>query len=191
MFVIEGELNNVTLTTADHPDPKLDLVLTRELDIPRELVWLAWTRPEYLRQWFAPRHWSTVDCELDVRPGGQFRTVLRSPDGQLFPNRGCYLEVAPHERLVWTNAVAPHFQASERSRILGVPLFTAVLTFEPVGRPGHEAEATRYTAVVLHGSEADCQKHLALGFHAEWGRAVDQLVVTAKRLQVTAHSLLA
>ena len=174
----------MTITTADHPDPKLDLVLRRELDVPREHVWSAWTRPDYLTQWFAPRLWSMQECEIDLRPGGQFRTVLRSPEGQLFDNRGCYLEVAPNERLVWTNAEAPHFRANAQGRAFGVPLFTAVLTFERAG-----SAATLYTAVVLHGSEDDCRKHENLGFHEEGRRSLDRLVTTAKGLQLTAQPL--
>ena len=52
------------------PNPKLDLILERVVDVPRELVWKAWTTPEYLIKWFTPEPWKTVDCELDLRPGG-------------------------------------------------------------------------------------------------------------------------
>src|ERR1700757_372332 len=67
------------------PDPKLDLLLERIVDVPRELVWRAWTTPEHLKKWFTPAPWTTVDCEIDLRPGGIFRTVMRSPEGQEFP----------------------------------------------------------------------------------------------------------
>jgi uncharacterized protein YndB with AHSA1/START domain len=89
------------------PDPKLDLVLERTLDVPRELVWTALTKPEHLRQWFAPKPWTIADCEIDLRPGGVIRFVLRSPEGQEFPNIGCYLDIVPNERLVWTDALLP------------------------------------------------------------------------------------
>ena len=49
----------------------------------------AWTTPEHLKKWFTPAPWTTVDCEIDLRPGGIFRTVMRSPEGQEFPNVGC------------------------------------------------------------------------------------------------------
>ena len=49
---------------------------------PRELVWKAWTMPEHLKKWFTPAPWQTVECEIDLRPGGIFRTVMRSPEGQ-------------------------------------------------------------------------------------------------------------
>ena len=61
---------------------KLDLVLERVVDVPRELVWAAWTQPEHLKKWFTPAPWTTVDCEIDLRPGGIFRTKMRGPEGQ-------------------------------------------------------------------------------------------------------------
>ena len=51
------------------------------MDVPRELVWLAWTTPEHVKQWFTPAPWTTVDCEIDLRPGGIFRTVMRFHQG--------------------------------------------------------------------------------------------------------------
>jgi len=71
-------------------DPKLDLVRERIVDVPRELVWLAWTSPEHVKKWFTPAPWTTVDCEIDLRPEGIFRTVMRSPEGQDSNNIGCY-----------------------------------------------------------------------------------------------------
>ncbi|MBO0700741.1 MAG: SRPBCC domain-containing protein, partial [Zavarzinella sp.] len=92
------------MTRADlfRPDPKLDLVLERVVDVPVELVWLCWTVPEHVKKWFTPAPWTTVACEIDLRPGGMLRTVMRSPEGEEFPHVGCFLEVVKNERLVWT-----------------------------------------------------------------------------------------
>jgi len=95
----------MTGTIAHTPDPKLDLVLERVVDVPPHLVWAAWTTPEYVKKWFTPAPWQTVDCEIDLRPGGIFRTVMRSPEGQELSHTGCYLEVIENEKLVWTGAV--------------------------------------------------------------------------------------
>jgi uncharacterized protein YndB with AHSA1/START domain len=73
------------------PDPTRDLVLERTLDVPPERVWAAWTQPELLKQWFTPAPWQTVDAEVELRPGGAFRTVMRSPEGEEFDNTGCIL----------------------------------------------------------------------------------------------------
>ncbi len=91
-------------------DPKLDLVLEREVDVPPELVWKAWTTPELLKQWFTPKPYETPECEIDLRPGGAFRTVMRSPEGDEFDNTGCYLEIVPEEKLSWTSALGPDFR---------------------------------------------------------------------------------
>jgi DNA-binding transcriptional ArsR family regulator len=90
------------------------LVLERIVDVSPELVWMAWTQPEHLKKWFTPAPWTTVDCEIDLRPGGIFRTVMRSPEGQDFPNLGCYLEVVPHQKLVWTDVLEAHFRPARQ-----------------------------------------------------------------------------
>ena len=158
-------------TIAHNPDPKLDLVLERVVDVPPSLVWAAWTTPEYVRKWFTPAPWQTVDCEIDLRPGGIFRTVMRSPDGKEFPNIGCYLEVIENEKLVWTAALKPGYRPQNPA---GVPLFTAVILLEPHGT------GTKYTAIAIHGDEESATKHANMGFHDGWGKALDQLVALAK-----------
>lgn len=152
------------------PDPRLDLVLERVVDVPPEKVWAAWTRPEHLVKWFTPRPWSTVDCEIDLRPGGIFRTVMRSPEGEDHDNVGCYLEVVENERLVFTDALGPGWRPNPE------PFMTAVVSIEPHG------DGTKYTAIALHKDEADRAKHEEMGFHEGWGKALDQLVEHAKSL---------
>jgi uncharacterized protein YndB with AHSA1/START domain len=153
-------------------DPQLDLVLERTVDVPSDLVWAAWTEPEHIKKWFTPAPWSTVDARVDLRPGGVFYTVMRSPEGQEFPNTGCILEVVPGRRLVWTTVMTAGFRpALGRTGPGGAPLdFTAVIALEPDGR------RTRYTATVIHGNEEDRKKHEQMGFHNGWGAALDQLV---------------
>ena len=82
--------------------PDRALVLERYVDAPPEALFQAWTRPELLRRWFAPRPWSVAHAECDLRAGGASLVVMRSPDGQEFPNRGVYLEVVENRRLVFT-----------------------------------------------------------------------------------------
>ncbi len=66
-------------TVTHDRDLKLDLTLECVVDVPPDPIWGAWTRPEYLQRWFTPAPWQTVDCEIDLRPGGIVRTVRRSP----------------------------------------------------------------------------------------------------------------
>jgi uncharacterized protein YndB with AHSA1/START domain len=156
------------------PDSELDLVLERVVDVPRELVWQAWTTPEHVMKWFTPAPWTTIECEIDLRPGGIFRTVMRSPEGENFPNVGCYLEVIRNERLVWTVALGPGFRPANDSRV-GMP-FTAVISLEPQGT------GTRYRALAMHRAPEDRKRHEEMGFHDGWGKALNQLVAVAKRL---------
>ncbi len=154
-------------------DPKTDLVLERVVDVSPELVWKAWTTPEHLKRWFTPAPWKTVGCEIDLRPGGKFHTVMESPEGQRFPNTGCYLEIVPNRKLVWTGALRPGYRPADLSS--DVPfVFTAIIEMEPQGA------GTKYTATVLHSNEAGREKHEAMGFHHGWGAALDQLVTLAK-----------
>src|ERR1700746_1143485 len=99
-------------TATAQTNSRLDLTFERMCDVPRELVWAAWTKPEHIKKWFTPAPWTTVDCEIDLRPGGIFRTVMRSPEGQEINNIGCFLEIVPNRRLVWTIALGPGFRPS-------------------------------------------------------------------------------
>jgi len=156
----------MTLPADFTPDPERDLVLTREIDVPPAAVWAAWTDPEKLKQWFTPRPWTTPECEIDLRPGGIFRTVMRGPDGEEGGGAGCYLEVIPNQRLVWTAALGPAFRPNPPEELA----FTAIISMEPT------ASGTRYTAAVMHAEPAAAAKHAEMGFFDGWGAALDQLV---------------
>jgi uncharacterized protein YndB with AHSA1/START domain len=159
------------------PDPKLDLVLERVVDVPRELVWAAWTTPEHIKKWFTPAPWKTVDCKLDLRPGGIFYTVMQSPEGKDYPNAGCFLEVIPNERLVFTSVLEAGYRPSAVATGPGAIPFTGVITLEAHG------QGTKYTALAIHGAESVRNAHDQMGFHDGWGKALDQLVALVKTLQ--------
>ena len=89
-----------------------ELVLTRLINAPRAKVYRAWTDPELLKQWFAPKPWTVTQAELDVRPGGMCMFVMQSPEGQDFPNHGVYLEVVKNKRLVTTDAYVKAWEPS-------------------------------------------------------------------------------
>lgn len=148
----------------DFFNPELDLKLERVIDVPPEQVWAAWTTPEPMKKWFAPKPWTTVEVEIDLRVGGKFRTVMRSPEGQDFPGMGCFLEIVPNKTLVWTDALLPGFRPAPE------PFFTARLTLEKVGN------GTRYTAHAMHKSAEVRKSHADMGFESGWGQVLDQLV---------------
>jgi uncharacterized protein YndB with AHSA1/START domain len=140
-----------------------DLVLTRVIDAPREKVFAAWTKPELLKQWFAPLPWTTPSAEMDVRVGGSSLIVMRGPDGKDIPCPGVYLEVVPNERLVFTDAFTKAWEPSQK------PFMTVILTFED------QAGKTKYTARVRHWTIADREAHEKMGFHQGWPICTEQL----------------
>ncbi|WP_439597034.1 SRPBCC family protein [Falsiroseomonas sp.] len=151
-------------------DPALDLHFTRIVPVPPRLVWMAWTRPEHLVKWFTPAPWRTLEAEIDLRPGGIFRTVMQGPEGPPMDNAGCYLEVVEERRLVFTDALQPGWRPSASA------FFTGIITLEAADG------GTRYTAAALHKDPADCERHAAMGFAQGWGTALDQLVAHVQGL---------
>ena len=148
-------------------DPMLDLVLERFIDAPKRLAWEALTKPEHLKEWYMPRPWGRVaHCEMDVRPGGIFSIDIASPEGQEFPNLGCFLEVIPMERLVWTSMLFPGYRPAVFDDI---PI-TAIVTMETVGT------GTRYVFTALHRNEANYKTNAESGWAEGTGIALDQFV---------------
>ena len=162
---------------------KLDLVLERTIDAPVDLVWKAYTDPEHLKQWFAPKPYQITECDLDLKPGGVFRIRMQGPDGfdTGHGTPGCVLEVVQNKKLSWTSALGPNYRPNEAG--VGCDSFpmTAVITFEDLGNG-----KTAYKAVSLHKNEADRETHEKMGFHDGWGTVAGQLEEYAKGLAVSA-----
>lgn len=79
-----------------------DILMTRVFDAPRRLVWDAMTKPELIRRWYGPRDHEVIVCEVDLRVGGAWRNVSRTPDGKEVAFSGVYKEITPHGHLVNT-----------------------------------------------------------------------------------------
>jgi len=94
-------------TTKVERESDRELVVTRTFDAPARVVFDAWTKPELLERWWAPKSFglSMISCEADVRAGGTYRLVFVIGDDTSKPMAffGRYLEVTPPSRLVWTN----------------------------------------------------------------------------------------
>jgi uncharacterized protein YndB with AHSA1/START domain len=163
------ETQHPKATTPTATSSDRELVITRVIDAPREKVFRAWTEPELLKQWFAPRPWTTPVAELDVRPGGSSLIVMRSPEGNEYPGRGVYLEVVKNERLVFTDAYTKAWEPSEK------PFMTVTVTLEDLG------DKTKYTACVWHWTVADRETHEKMGFHTGWALCADQLAAVATK----------
>ncbi len=118
-----------------------EILLTRVVDAPRELVWDAMTDPEQVVKWWGPSGFTTTVHEMDVRPGGVWRITMHGPDGTDYPNKSVFVEVKRPERLVFN-------QAGGRPGDKGAS-FLATWTFEAQGA------RTKVTGRLLFKSKDD------------------------------------
>lgn len=126
---------------------KPTIIIRRLLDAPRELVWDVFTKPEHLKRWWGPRTLTLVVCEVDLRVGGGYRFVQRSPDGQEFGFHGEYREIVRPERIVNTFV----FEL--------MPDHAALQTLVLEEQDGK----TTVTTTTVHQTVADRDAHLAAG----------------------------
>ena len=160
-----------------------DLVLERTLDAPIDLVWKAYTDPEHLKRWFAPKPYEISEIELELRPGGIFRIRMIGPDGFDTGHGvpGCVLEVIDGRKLVWTSALGPGYRPNPAGEGCESFPMTAVITFADAGDG-----KTFYTAVALHKDATDKEAHAKMGFDEGWGTTARQLEELAQSLAANA-----
>lgn len=150
----------------DQPAPAdaRDLLVERIIRAPRSAVWAAWTDPVQLARWWVPAPAECRVLELELWPGGSFRTEFSEDGGDFGPQiTGCVLDVRPEQRLVWTTALVAGWRPAEQ------PFISAIIEFDD------HPDGTRYRATALHSDLAQRDLHLELGFHAGWGIVTEQL----------------
>jgi uncharacterized protein YndB with AHSA1/START domain len=154
-----------------------ELVITRIFDMPRELVWKAWTAPEHIQRWWGPKGFTPASCINDFRIGGRYLFCTRSPEGRDCWNTGVYYEIVPFERIVYTelfcdadgNPVSPANFGLSRE----FPLETLLtVTFEDLdGR----TKFTLRQREVPRSSDQELVRHL-------WNKSLDRLSETREYL---------
>ena len=154
-------------------DEKSELTIARFINAPPSVVWEALSTPEHLAKWWIP---APIECQvvkLDLRPGGAFETRMREGDGEFQPHvEGCFLEIVPQARLVWTTVLTMGWKPAEPWLAL-----TAITELEAQGT------GTQYSSRVLHKNAADSGRHEEMGFRDGWGTVIEQLAAFAERLK--------
>jgi uncharacterized protein YndB with AHSA1/START domain len=141
---------------------KQEIMITREFDAPRELVFKAVTDPELIPQWWGPRYLTTEIDKLDARPGGEWRFVQRNAEGNEFAFHGVYHEVLAPERIIDT------FEFEGLPESGHVTLETMRLEALPGGR-------TRFTTQSVFQSIADRDGMLQSGMESGLNDGYDRL----------------
>ena len=152
-------------TTFTTPSDR-EVEMTRLFDAPRELVFEAFTSPEHVPHWFGCRGWSLPVCEIDLRPGGAWRYVMRGPNGETMGISGVYREITPPERVVTTESFDDY---------PGESLNTLTLT--------EEDGKTRYTVNVLYENKEMRDAVLASGMSDGAAETLERLAEHLESLQ--------
>jgi len=158
-------LGGLETALKDNTKPAFELELTRVIDAPRVRVYEAWTKPEQMAQWFAPKPYQLIIHMMDFRPGGRFSMAMRGPDGQDFPFTGTYHEIVPPTLLSWTGEFAsgPADQVS------------TVVTFEEQGQ-----QTKVHVRQTFHVMTPEIE-HATKGAKQGWTMTLDQLAAFCSR----------
>lgn len=147
-----------------------ELTIKRTFDAPRELVWKAWTDPELIKQWFGPAGFMNPVAEVDARKGGAIHIVMEDSAGLIkkgskYPMRGIFTEVAPGERLVFTNNAVDYTTDA---------LLIESMTTVTLEKLGNKTKLTMHTAVT---KVAPGMEQALAGMGAGWSQSFDKLKV--------------
>jgi uncharacterized protein YndB with AHSA1/START domain len=146
------------------------ILITREFDAPKHLVYEAWTTPELVKRWWNAKRGEVTVAEIDLRVGGKWRYVMVADGGFEVGFHGEYREIVPNERIVSTEVYEGIPDAEEHAA-----LNTLTLT-EADGR-------TMLTILVQHGSKEDRDAHIESGMEAGMQDAMDLLEQVAISLR--------
>ena len=143
------------------------ILITREFDAPKELVYEAWTTPEHVRRWWTAKRGEVTICEIDLREGGEWRYVMVTPDGMEVGFHGEYREIVPNERIVSTEVYE------------GFPDAEAVNTLTLAERDGR----TTLEILVQHKTKEHRDGHINSGMEDGMQDAFDLLEDVARSLR--------
>jgi uncharacterized protein YndB with AHSA1/START domain len=137
---------------------KQEIVVTREFNAPRDLVWAAWTDPQHVSQWMlGPEGWTMPVCEIDLRPGGEWHFVWRQDGGEEMEMRGVYKVVEPPERLVNTESWGEPWPETEVEMVLAEDGGRTAMTMT-VRYPSKEARDAALQTGMTDGMEMSFER---------------------------------
>ncbi len=154
-----------------------EFVISRVFDAPRVLVFKAWIDPKHMAQWWGPHTFTNPLCEMDVRPGGAYRIVMRSPEGVEYPIKGVYREIVKPERLVMTMDCSEHpdewhdLVNPNREKGEGNPAgeMLSTVTFEELDGKTKLTVRTRFNSAAIRDAM------LKMGMTEGWSQSLDRL----------------
>jgi uncharacterized protein YndB with AHSA1/START domain len=162
-------------TQTDDPVAARKASITRVMDVPAKYLFLAHSRPEYLKRWFGPVGWPVTHCECDFRVGGAWRMIMTGPDGAEGPPfGGIYHEIVPYARIVYDDAFEDGKGGGMNLKHGGKILFTT--TFDESGG------RTTVTTVIRFASAAMKAEYLGIGMLEGLASGFDQLEGVARDL---------
>ncbi|HSF62307.1 MAG TPA: SRPBCC family protein [Gaiellaceae bacterium] len=164
MAAVSSGTATVTLPTDEQ------ILITREFDAPKHLVWKAWTTPELVKRWWHANRGEMTVCEIDLRVGGSWRYVMVTPDGFEVGFHGEYREIVQNDRLVSTEVYEGIPDAEEHAAI-------DILTLTEVG------ERTILAVLVEHPTKEGRDAHINSGMEAGMQDAMDLLEGVASSLR--------
>lgn len=135
------------------------ITMTHTLDAPREIVWEAFTDPKHVARWYGGRGFANPVCEMDVRPGGHWHHVMRTPDGGEQRLHFIFVDVVKPEKLSWKTAHSPR----------GKPAAFNTVTLEEHGRQTRVLFVARFTSI------AERDLAMSWGFAAVLRDGVDRM----------------
>jgi uncharacterized protein YndB with AHSA1/START domain len=89
-----------------------ELLITRTLNAPIDLVWEVWTKPEHIVQWWGPNGFTNTITTMDMKPGGEWNLVMHGPDGTDYKNKSIFKEIILHKKIVYEHDSSPKFTAT-------------------------------------------------------------------------------
>ena len=89
-----------------------ELIVSRLLNAPVELVWKVWTEPDHIKKWWGPNGFTNTIFEMDVRVGGKWDYIMHGPDGTDYKNKSIFKEIVKHKKIVYEHVSGPKFTAT-------------------------------------------------------------------------------